>query len=216
VLQYVYEAGQTPTGKPPQVNTDRLERIARYVRAVHHPSMAEVLRPLDLAGEIGNCDAETGVRQVVDLYLAVHKILRQEALPQKAMAQLDQLERAFREDKSKHVLLRQFCVPLWGGIRVLIARIEAQRRATITLYALRLERLRTGRWPVSLRAVRSLTPLCRTDPFSGEDFIYVVRDDDMWLYSVGEDGKDHAGKRRTRSDDKTWDDVFWPLPDGQK
>ncbi|UCC31447.1 MAG: hypothetical protein JSU86_04055 [Phycisphaerales bacterium] len=93
-------------------------------------------------------------------------------------------------------------------------RCEGMRRGTILTLVIHVFREEHGRWPDTLDACGSDIKDVRVDPFSGEDFVYELRDGTPWLYSVGCDGKDDGGKH-----DPRWarrkpghDYVFWPVP----
>jgi hypothetical protein len=173
--------------------------------------------PPDIENEIGKFDPLAAVEQIIDLHLAIRDV-EQRRLPQHVWDAAKKLGDDFVQNRTNHVVLRAFvpdCARNPGRAHVLVARTEAWRRATQLLYALHCDHARTGHWPAKLSDLRSMPRLCRTDPFSGKDFVYHVTIDGPLLYSVGMNGKDDGGKHDPHWGEKTDGDyVFWPVQHG--
>ena len=83
------------------------------------------------------------------------------------------------------------------------------------LIAAERQRRRTGKWPASIKAIDpSIMPAQPVDPFTGEPFHLEHRDGQLFIYSIGPNGKDEHGafdlKRHTQGgpDDsgaRAWD-----------
>jgi hypothetical protein len=98
-------------------------------------------------------------------------------------------------------------------VRDLVSAIrmaEAHLRSAVTAVAVERYRQTEGKWPAKLT---DLTPrymeAVPMDPFAARPLKYVATENGMVIYSVGEDGKDQKGKRRTAeqsfSSDRSWD-----------
>jgi hypothetical protein len=95
------------------------------------------------------------------------------------------------------------------------SRAQAELGATAILIAAERQRRRTGKWPASIKAIDpSIMPAPPLDPFTGEPFHFEHRDGQLFIYSIGPNGKDERGafdlKRfaRGRPDDfgaRAWD-----------
>ena len=113
-------------------------------------------------------------------------------------------------------LIRAF-LPALGRYYTLKTRLQASTRATQLAYATHLFKARNGRWPESLNELPAEHgEEMRTDPFSGEYFIYQLTDEGPRIYSVSEDGIDNGGVHSRRWEDSADDNggsddhVFWP------
>lgn len=222
VLQYVYLPPETgPTGSPAP-DPQRLRKLVQYLRACRNGWPKAYGESLDIETATTRYDPQTGLQQAVNFYLAILDVTRRKP-PQEAAAAMDRLFDDFEQDTTNHVLLRQFLAVPRGRCLLIATRAETCRRATQVIYALHLEHARTGRWPTRLSELRSVPRTCRTDPFSGKDFIYRVENGSPILYSVAMNGKDDGGKHDahwgegwTGKDNNTpiitdTDYVFWPV-----
>jgi hypothetical protein len=88
----------------------------------------------------------------------------------------------------------------------------ARRNATRIVLNLHAFRAKHRRWPKNLKeGMADELPRFRRDPFSGEDFVYRLKDGQPLLYSFGVDGDDDGGRRaRNLAPDADGDWVFWP------
>lgn len=114
--------------------------------------------------------------------------------------------------RSANALLR-VCAPNLARVVELDRRGVALGRSMRLILRLHIERAASGRWPAGLReAAGTELADCCIDPFSGQDFVYRVKDGQPLLYSVGENGVDDGGQRPAG---KTWaadgDAILWPL-----
>lgn len=102
-------------------------------------------------------------------------------------------------------------LPDCSRIYELIVRTDACRRATLLVLALYAHHAKQGKWPASLDelGVKILDEL-RTDPYSGEDFVYKLKDGSPMLYSVGANGLDDGGRHDAKWGESGGDYVFWP------
>lgn len=101
----------------------------------------------------------------------------------------------------------------WPHAYVVAARCEADRRATrlvVELFAYKNEK---GRWPKSLGMLKdkSLKKIKR-DVFRNKPFVYILMDEQPFLYSVGQDGQDDGGTHGRWESGAGSDPVFWPVP----
>jgi hypothetical protein len=95
------------------------------------------------------------------------------------------------------------------------SRVQAELGALAILIAAERHRRRTGKWPASIKAIDpSIMPAQPVDPFTGEPFHLEHRDGQLFIYSIGPNGKDEHGafdlKRHTQGgpDDfgaRAWD-----------
>jgi len=219
VLQFCYTLDAEPTRVSTQPQMERVQRLARFLDAQHRLHSDWQPAPLDLEGEIRNCDPRAGVQQAIDLLLEIRRAVESE-LPPQAEHRAKTLVEAFRADSRNHVVVRESFYPLYGQSFMIAVRAEARRRATQLVLALHRHQHRTGEWPANLRMIRGLPRDLRTDPFSGRDFIYRIEDGKLILYSVSTNGRDDGGKH-----DRDWgrlpaqegedlpatDYVFWPV-----
>jgi hypothetical protein len=86
--------------------------------------------------------------------------------------------------------------------------LRSAARIILHMHAFKAEH---GRWPKDLKETGAPSSF-RQDPFSGQDFVYRLKDGEPLLYSVGENGTDDGGKPAT--DGKRWsstgDAILWP------
>ncbi len=85
--------------------------------------------------------------------------------------------------------------------------VEANRRATIVLIALRRHKERTGSWPDSLEQIEPKVPAeMLIDPQNNGPFAYRLAGDSFVFYSKGPNGVDEHGSYKGPADDST----MWP------
>lgn len=118
---------------------------------------------------------------------------------------------AGRDEIAGTNLILSITLPALGNGHGLFLRTEAERRATVLLLALHNQRNRNGDWPATLDDIKPAW--CRTDPFSGRDFVYELRDGSPVLYCVGFDGEDNGGRHDARYSQRQpgSDFVFFPV-----
>lgn len=88
------------------------------------------------------------------------------------------------------------------------AALVANARVAATALELVKARRLTSEYPQKLADVAEQLPKEQTiDPFTGEEFHYIVAKERFMLYSVGPDGHDNGGKRRGKSGE-AYDLVF--------
>jgi hypothetical protein len=92
------------------------------------------------------------------------------------------------------------------------AALQCRWRAVRIMIHLELLRQKQGGYPAGLDELKGLSPTQLEDPFSGQQFVYSVRDDGYVLYSVGPDGEDNGGERGKAGGgrDAGTDFVLWP------
>jgi hypothetical protein len=74
------------------------------------------------------------------------------------------------------------------------SRVQGALGATAILIAAERQRRRTGHWPASIKAIDpSIMPSPPVDPFTGESFRLEHRDGQLFIYSIGPNGKDEHG-----------------------
>jgi len=98
----------------------------------------------------------------------------------------------------------------WGSMRM-YRQLVAERggaRIVLRIHAFKAEH---GHWPKGLKETGTSASI-RRDPFSGQEFVYRLKDGEPLLYSVGENGIDDGGK--PAEDGKQWsptgDAILWP------
>ena len=80
--------------------------------------------------------------------------------------------------------------------------MEAHRRATIVILALRRHKERTGAWPESLEQVEPKLPdQTLVDPQNNGPFVYKRDGDSFVFYSKGPNGIDEHGSYKKPADD---------------
>jgi hypothetical protein len=90
-------------------------------------------------------------------------------------------------------------IPALTQVAVAVAQAEENRDATIFALAAERYRLRHGKWPDTLSDVPpDLLPLSWTDripvdPFNGQPLRYSIADEDLRVYSVGQNKTDDGG-----------------------
>ena len=125
--------------------------------------------------------------------------------------------RAARELNSRGVLRADPIVsrllPDVTGAALIYRKGRAHRNASRIILNLHAYRAEHGTWPKTLLdALRAESPAVRSDPFSGADFGYRLRDGEPVVYSVGINGRDDGGRRSASGPAwaPTRDRVFWP------
>ncbi len=99
------------------------------------------------------------------------------------------------------------------GVALTYRKGRAHRNASRIILNLHAYHAQHGVWPKTLLdALRTEPPAVRTDPFSGADFGYRLRDGEPVVYSVGINGLDDGGRRPANGPAwaPTRDRVFWP------
>lgn len=162
--------------------------------------------------EMTATDAEQTVSNFVEYYRKYSDMVRS-GYPEVTAKDLDEMAKPYRED---NYVARQM-VPSLSRVYQIATRQEASRRATQLTYAIHLHQAQTGEWPASLDDLPfHYADAARTDPFSGQDFIYRMTEDGPLLYSASENGQDDGGIHRRRWGDRNIDEeesddyVFWP------
>ena len=88
-------------------------------------------------------------------------------------------------------------------------RFLADRRGTEIIIALRQFKKKTGQWPESLEQIKELVSQdILIDPQNNDPFVYKLTKNGFYLYSIGTNKKDEAGRYRNGADDRS----IWPLP----
>jgi hypothetical protein len=122
-------------------------------------------------------------------------------------------------------MLPVLLVPATHAASDAFRRAQAELGATAILIAAERQRQRTGKWPGSIKAIDpKIMPRPPMDPFSGEPFHLEHRDGQLFIYSIGANGKDEHGafdlKKYTRggADDmgaRGWDVKLRGRPAGE-
>jgi hypothetical protein len=85
-------------------------------------------------------------------------------------------------------------VPSLYAANVAYLRSRAAMAAAAIVIAAERQRLRTGKWPVSIEEIdRSILPRAQADPFSGEPFRVEHQNGEFVVYTIGRNGKDEHG-----------------------
>jgi hypothetical protein len=213
LLQYAYELDERSSAIRP--NDGNVRKLVKLARAQYEKWPESEDAPLDIDKTIHQYDFHETITRVLTSSLALRRLA---GLPGSlAIAKVRGHQDAFLADLDNHVLLRQFhysSVPL----RLIFGtEIEATRRATHLIYAIYRAKNKTGEWPASLRLLRPrVLHRTRTDPFSGQYFLYRIENGRPLLYSSAFNGKDDGGKHDMRwgrdEENRNTDYVFWPIP----
>ena len=162
--------------------------------------------------EIASADPHLTVETFINHYETLSDMMRR-GYPEVRPADIKAFEEAAVAD---NYAVRSM-LPALSRVYQLTNRSEASRRATQLTYAIHLYKARSGEWPTSLDDLPPrYTQDVRTDPFSGEDFVYRVTENGPLLYSTSENGLDDGGGHHRRwgdykKDGEDSDDhVFWP------
>ena len=161
--------------------------------------------------ELASTTADQVTRNFVDFYRNFTDMARR-GYPDVKADDLDTLGRTYAENN----YVAKAMLPSLSRAYQIINRSEASRRATQLSYAVHLYKARTGQWPQSLNDLPArYTEGARTDPFSGQDFVYRVTGEGFTIYSASENGRDDGGAHHSRWSDEKTDDggddfVFWP------
>jgi len=197
--QYVF--GPIEPNRKPTLNPAR----AAYISEMNSD-------PPPTEAQVAAADPHRTVETFVDYYDRVAEMMRR-GYPEVRPEDIRQLEQAAVQD---NYAVRTM-LPRLSRYYQLINRSEASRRATQLSYAIHLYKARNGQWPTSLEDLPPrYTQDVRTDPFSGEDFVYRVTQNGPLLYSTSENGRDDGGLNHPRwgdnnkDDDQGDDHVFWP------
>lgn len=197
--QYVF--GPIDPNREPTLNPARAAYISDM--AIGPPPTEE---------QIASADPYQTVEAFINHYETLGDMMRR-GYPEVRPEDIQQLEQAAVQD---NYAVRAM-LPSLSRVYQLVNRQEASRRATQLTYAIHLHKARTGQWPTSLDDLPlRYTQDVRTDPFSGEDFVYRLTDNGPLLYSTSENGLDDGGSHHRRWGDKNNDDeesddhVFWP------
>jgi len=118
-----------------------------------------------------------------------------------------------------YILSRMMLPALSGGVEQCELTRARLRSAAAVLAALRFKR-DTGKWPAMLDdLVPKYLSKVPIDPTTGLPLVYVVREDGILVYSVGENASDDGGKpylvKPARGDTKGYDDVGFRLFTGK-
>jgi hypothetical protein len=201
--QYLFGVGEEDGGTT--VKPDRLERLFSIMG-----EEGQLNRPTP--EELAAATPERVTRNFLDYYQHFTDMARQ-GYPQVKAKDIDDVARPHIEDN----WVSRCMLPSLSRAYQIANRAEASRRATQLSYAVHLHKARTGQWPQSLDELPPrYTQAARTDPFSGQDFVYRVTGDGFTLYSASENGSNDGGRHHPRwSDAPTPEDpgddhVFWP------
>lgn len=194
-----------------RVDTARMKRLG--ISSSQQSSQFDVLKNLFLGGL-----STEGLRQDAEKLDAYYREIAEAfatGYPQVRAADMKKREEKYMEDAG---ILSRSIAPSFRRAHQMMARNEANRRATQLSYALHLYAARNGQWPTSLD---QLGPDCggiRTDPFTGNDFGYQLTAEGPKVYSLSENTTDDGGVHSKRWDDTeptkgtggSDDYVFWP------
>ena len=200
--QYLFGVGEEGGGK-----NLRLDRIQRLTGLINEENQSRTPTPEELA--VATPDRVT--RNFTDFYQKFTDMARQ-GYPAVRAKDIEEMTQPHVEDN----YVSRFMLPSLARAYQISTRAEASRRATQISYAVHLYKAQTGQWPQSLNDLPPrYTQGARTDPFSGQDFVYRRTQDGFTLYSTSENGTDDRGIHHRWGDGGTPADpgddfVFWP------
>jgi hypothetical protein len=107
--------------------------------------------------------------------------------------------------------------PSIGGSGTADARYASELSATAILLAAERHRQKTGSWPAAVSAIDlDILPNAPIDPYSGHEFQLELRDRQIFIYSIGPNGKDEHGaynpKRWMEGDTDDVGASAWDVP----
>ncbi|MBN2562072.1 MAG: exo-alpha-sialidase [Phycisphaerae bacterium] len=203
VTQYL--CAPTEEGREPTLNRERLKRFNKLFNLDEYVSQPT-------PDEMASTSAEGVTRNFVEFYSKFAE-LASRGFPDVKPEDIDAMTTPYAQDN----YLSRALLPSLTRVYQLVNRQEASRRATQLTYAIHLHKAQTGQWPESLDDLPPrYTENARTDPFSGQDFVYHKTEDGFKLYSTSENGQDNGGAHHQHWGDKDRDDeegddyVFWP------
>jgi len=127
-------------------------------------------------------------------------------LDSKWVKRLEALDARFESDKLANAVL----VPGLSFECALWFKMEAARRSTHLIYELLVFADLHGKWPATLNELSTDgEKMTQIDPFSGNEFVYRLKNGEPLIYSVGENGRDDGGEHH----DPEWrsaDFILWP------
>lgn len=105
--------------------------------------------------------------------------------------------------------------PAFSRVAVVHRRLIASRNAVRVVLELHAYQAKNGAWPADLdQALSESTARTALDPFSGQPFIYRLKDGQPLLYCVSENGSDDHGEVFRKEGKPGWgetgDYIFWP------
>jgi hypothetical protein len=201
MTQYVFGVGEE--GGARTMKPERLQKIHEQIGG------DDGFRPTP--EEMEKTTADQVSRNFIDYYRTYAEMARR-GYPEVTAADLEKLSRTYADNN----YVAKVMLPSLSRAYQIINRAEAGRRATQLTYAVHLYKARNGQWPQSLNDLPAhYTQGVRTDPFSGQDFVYRVTGDGFTIYSTSENGHDDGGAHHSRWGDEKADDagddfVFWP------
>jgi hypothetical protein len=200
-VQWLFEP--TQPGSEPQIRTDRINYIINMVSFENpKPEEVEALKKL-------SPNTIKASLQELDAYYRKLEQVWQTSFPGPASEDTDKLA----EEINNKYPLAGALLPSLARAYEITRREEASRQATQLAYGIELYKARNGRYPGSLDELPAEhTAEVRTDPFSGQDFVYRRTDTGPSLYSVSVDGQDDGGTYFDNwgNNKKKGDYIFWP------
>jgi hypothetical protein len=203
MTQYLFGVGEPDGGR-----MMKPERIARMQSLINDDDAARTAT----AEEMASLTPERVTKNFTDYYQRYTEMARQ-GYPTVRASDVEEMAKPYADDNC----VSRVMLPSLSRCYQLATRAEASRRATQLTYAVHLYKARTGQWPRSLDDLPARhTEGSRTDPFSGQDFVYRPSDAGFTLYSTSENGSDDGGTHHSRWGDgdspgsPSDDFVFWP------
>jgi hypothetical protein len=204
MTQYLF--GPVKEGREPALNPERVEQFNKLF------SMPEDLLKTPTPEDIASTSAERTASNFLEYYREFAEMVHR-GYPEVTASDLEEMTESHFNDS----IVSQALLPSLSRVHQLTTRHEASRRATQLTYAIHLHKAQTGQWPASLDDLPPrYTQTARTDPFSGQDFLYRLTDDGFLLYSASENSQDDGGAHHScwgdkkRDEDEEDDYVFWP------
>lgn len=153
--------------------------------------------------------------QLIDAFFAAERDIVAGPPSLATARKLEAFEKEQRPKVNKNSFIAIFA-PTYARAYHLHLRSEAEHRATLLILALHAHHAKHGKWPESLAKIDKKLGLkglkeARQDPFSGNDFIYKIKDGQPFLYTVATDGDDDGGRHDTKWGETDSDYVFWPF-----
>lgn len=205
-IQYIFEASA-----PGEDAATRSERMSHLLELFAGPNPNQEQEQLAGIAQMSADEAQAAAQEMTGYYQQVRDFYQQE-FPYASAGRFHSVA----VDLANRNKIAGLMLPSLTRAGALARRSEASRRATQLTYSVELFKTQNGRYPASLDELPSdQVQQVRTDPYSGQDFVYRLTESGPTIYSLSENGRDDGGVHSRRWGDEKQeqesdDYVFWP------
>lgn len=119
---------------------------------------------------------------------------------------MDRHARGFEESYKLSKVMAAIMLPVFSQSEIAMMGSDIRREAYKAMIEATKFKRRTGRWPADIQELGLAIP----DPFAeGEPLRLLVEGDQVVVYSIGPNGEDDQGRRKTKGDRATDDFAAW-------